>query len=191
MRRRDTLKAFLGVGFWLPMVKPAKADEEAMNAPPRENDVFVFAFGDREGEIVAPEDLPTDAPQIFAYPMDPVTRVVRNGTRLNQVLLIRVDTARLSAATRSRSVANIVAYSAVCTHTGCDITDWDAETRRFQCPCHDSQFDPADGARVVGGPAPWQLPSLPLKLAEGVLAAAGEFEGRVGFQQPGTDPFGF
>jgi len=191
MRRRDTLRAFLGIGLWWPIARSAKSAEEAANLPPQENDVFVFAFGDREGEIIAPEDVTVDAPQVFAYPMDPLTRVVRSGTRLNQVLLIRVDSAGFSEETRSRSAADIVGYSAVCTHTGCDVTDWDAETRRFQCPCHDSQFDPADGARVVGGPAPWQLASLPLKLEGGVLAAAGEFVGRVGFQQPGTDPFGF
>lgn len=137
------------------------------------------------------EDLITDAPQILAYPMEPTTRVVRNGTRLNQVLLVRLEPDRLAEETRSRAATGIVAYSAVCTHTGCDITDWDSEARRFQCPCHDSQFDPSDGARVVGGPAPRQLPSLPLKIEGGALVAAGEFEGPVGFQQPGADPFGF
>ena len=189
--RRDTLKAFLGIGLWLPIARTARSNEELANAPPQENDLFVFAFGDREGEVITPEDLITDAPQIFAYPMEPVTRVVRNGTRLNQVILIRMDAARLAADTRPRAAADIVAYSAVCTHTGCDITDWDTETRRFQCPCHDSQFDPADGARVVGGPAPRRLPSLPLKIEDGSLVVAGEFQGRVGFQQPGADPFGF
>ena len=191
VRRRDTLKAFLAMGLWLPIARSARSNEEIANAPPQENDLFVFAFGDREGEIITPEDLITDAPQIFAYPMEPATRIVRDGTRLNQVLLIRMEPARLAEVTRSRAAASIVAYSAVCTHTGCDITDWDAETVRFQCPCHDSQFDPADGARVVGGPAPRQLPSLPLKIEDGSLVVAGEFQGRVGFQQPGADPFGF
>ena len=123
--------------------------------------------------------------------MDPATSIVRNGSRLNQILLVRVDSARLSERTRSRSARDIVAYSALCTHTGCDVADWNAETLRFQCPCHDSQFDPADGARVVGGPAPRPLPSLPLKLENGALAIAGGFDAPVGFQQPGTDPFGF
>ena len=120
-----------------------------------------------------------------------MTRGVRNGTRLNQVLLIRADSARLAEETRARAAISIVAYSAVCTHTGCDITDWDPETRRLQCPCLDSQFDPADGARVVGGPAPRQLPSLPLKIDGGSLVVASELQGRVGFHQPGADMFGF
>ena len=84
----------------------------------------------------------------------------------------------------------MVAYSGVCTHTGCDVTDWIAAAQRFKCPCHESEFDPADAARVVSGPAPWQLAALPLKIVDGALAIAGPFEGNVGFAQPGLDPFG-
>lgn len=191
VERREALRALLGIGLWLPAARPVHSDEASMNAPPQPNDVLVFAFGDREGEIIAPDDVAAGAQQVFAYPMDAVTGVVRNGTRLNQVLLVRIDPEQSSEQTRSRSAANIVAYSAVCTHTGCDVADWDDEARRFQCPCHDSQFDPADGARVVGGPAPRPLPSLPLKIDDGVLAVAGAFASPVGFQQPGLDPFGF
>ncbi len=191
VKRRDTLKAILGLGLGLPFSRQARSNEEAMNAPPQANDLFVFAFGEREGDVIGPDDLSVGSGQVFAYPKDPATGVVRNGSRLNQVLLVRIDSARLSERTRSKSAQDIVAYSALCTHTGCDVADWDAETRRFQCPCHDSQFDPADAARVVGGPAPRPLPSLPLKLENGNLAVAGGFDAPVGFQQPGTDPFGF
>ena len=190
VRRRDALSAVLAAGLWLPVARSQTAAEGAA-LPPRANDRLVFAFGEREGAAVTPADLVVDAPQILAYPMDPVTGVVRNATRLNQILLVRLQGARLAAETRARSAGGIVGYSAVCTHTGCDISDWDGGTRRFQCPCHDSQFDPADGARVVGGPAPRQLPALPLDLRDGMLVVAGAFEGRVGFQQPGADPFGF
>jgi Rieske Fe-S protein len=72
----------------------------------------------------------------------------------------------------------------VCSHTGCDVTDWFPDVRRFKCPCHESEFDPSDAARVIGGPAPWQLAALPLKLVEGKLAVAGSFVGRLGFMQP-------
>jgi len=46
------------------------------------------------------------------------------------------------------------AISTVCTHFGC-IVNWQAETRKFICPCHESQFD--DLGRVVRGPAPRNL----------------------------------
>lgn len=191
IKRRDTLRVLLGFGLCLPIARPARSDEQAMDMPPQENDVLVFAFGARAGELIAPDDLAADERPIFAYPMDAVTGVIRSGTRLNQLLLTRIDPEQASERTRSQSAADIVAYSAVCTHTGCDVESWDTDARRFQCPCHDSQFDPADGARVVGGPAPRPLPSLPLKLVDGALAVAGGFDSPVGFQSPGLDPFGF
>src|SRR5258706_177185 len=78
-----------------------------------------------------------------------------------------------------------VAYSGVCSHTGCDVTDWFNDKLHFKCPCHESEFDPSDAARVVGGPAPWQLAALPLKLAGDAIVVAGPFVGRLGFAQPG------
>ncbi len=187
MKRREALKILVSVGLGLSAL-PARGtpDGNQNYTPPQENDLFVFAFGDREGEVVAPEDVALRAPQIIAYPMDPESKEVRNGSRLNQVLLVRLDPASLSESTRARAVDGVVAYSAICTHTGCDIMDWVDETSRFQCPCHESQFDPSDGARVIGGPAPRRLATLPLKLVDGALMAAGGFLGPVGFQQSGT-----
>jgi Rieske Fe-S protein len=174
------------------LARSQAADAGAASLAPQEDDLLVFAFGSREGEIVQPSDLVAGAPQIFVFPKDPESETVRNGTRLNQILLVRLPPDWLSEETRARSADGIVAYSGVCTHTGCDIEDWDAAEHRFQCPCHESQFDPGDGARVVGGPAPWQLAALPLKIVDGGLRVAGEFIGRVGFQQPGlNNPFGF
>jgi len=65
------------------------------------------------------------------------------------------------------------------------VTDWLAPSQHFKCPCHDSEYDPRDAARVVSGPAPWQLAALPLKIANGVLVVAAPFVGNVGFAQPG------
>ena len=113
---------------WSMSTLPGPDPGSPWGAPPQENDVFVFAFGEREGEIITPDDLSTDAQQVFAYPMDPTTGVVRNGSRLNQVLLVRLDGARLSESSRARSAGDVVAYSAVCTHTGCDVADWDDDT---------------------------------------------------------------
>jgi Rieske Fe-S protein len=171
--------------------RSARADDaEDALLPPQQDDLLVFAFGERAAQVIAPNDIATGAAQILAYPMNPVTRRVRDGTRLNQILVVRLDPALLAPATRARSAEGIVAYSGVCSHTGCDVTDWYGNVRRFKCPCHESEFDPSDGARVVGGPAPWQLAALPLKIADRALTVAGLFEGRVGFAQPSLDPFG-
>ncbi|MDX1563622.1 MAG: Rieske (2Fe-2S) protein [Gammaproteobacteria bacterium] len=164
--------------------------EQIASAPPEENDRLVFAFGDREGQVITPDAITIGAEQVFAYAMQPETGIVRNGTRLYQIVLVRLNPEWLSDATTERAVDGIVAYSGVCTYTGCDITDWDETANRFQCPCHESQFDPADAGRVVGGPAPWPIAALPLKLIDGELAVARPFEGRVGFMQPGQSPFG-
>jgi Rieske Fe-S protein len=189
LRRRGLLKGICALGLGVPSVAFADESDAALLAP-QENDRLAFAFGEREGQLIEPADLMPGAKQVFAFSMDPDTGVMRNGTRLNQMVLVRLEPEWLSDETRARSAEGVVAYSGVCTHTGCDITDWNPDHNRFQCPCHESQFDPSDAARVVGGPAPWQLAAVPLKLVDGRLTVAGGFIGRVGFQQPGLDPFG-
>ena len=162
-------------------------DAEEASAPPAENDLLVFAFGDRAGQAIAPADLAVGTKQVLAYPMNAATMRVRDGTRLNQLIVVRLDVAALKAETLARAAEGIVAYSGVCTHTGCDVTEWFNDVRHFKCPCHESEFDPSDAARVVNGPAPWQLAALPLKIAGGMLAVAAPFVGNVGFAQPGLD----
>ena len=188
--RRRVLCGICAAGLAVPVSGMAQQPDPESLEPPRAGDVLVHAFGDMAGSIITVNELVTDTRQVFAWAMDPVSGMVRSGTRLNQVVLIRVEESRLTEQTKARSIDGLVAYSGVCSHTGCDVTDWNSEFKRFQCPCHESQFDPADGARVVGGPAPWQLAALPLKNIDGMVGVAGEFEGRIGFQQPGLSPFG-
>jgi rieske iron-sulfur protein len=163
----------------------AEPPPEAL-APPRPGDVLVYALGARTGQPIALSDVAPGAKQITAFPMDPATRRVRDGTRLNQLIVVRLAADALTDETRPRAADGVVAYSGVCTHTGCDVTDWIAQARHFKCPCHESEYDPGDAARVVSGPAPWQLAALPLKIADGLLAVAAPFIGKVGFEQPGS-----
>src|SRR5438477_8350172 len=170
--RRAFLSAALGLGLGLPLVDAAAGQgADPREARPQEGDLFVFAAEGRKGQVITPADLPPGTPPVTAFPMDPQTRVVRDGSRLNQVLLVRLDPAELTPETRARAARDIVAYSAVCTHTGCDVWEWQPETKTIKCPCHFSTFDPKDGARVLDGPAPRRLPALPLKPVDGVLAA--------------------
>ena len=182
--RRMLLQAALSTGLGLLVAERTRAqDVEPRNARPQEGDHFVFATGDRKGATIMPGDLTIGGPLVTAYPVDPHTAVVRDGSRLNQVLLIHLDPADLSEPTRAHAPQGIVAYSAVCTHEGCDVWLWQGEGKTLKCPCHDSEFDPKDGARVITGPALKRLPTLPLKIVDGVLMAAGGFAGRVGFKQ--------
>ncbi len=190
LKRRQVLGCMCALSFGISGIQTVTAQDEAALAPPQVNDLLGYAYGDKAGQAVSVNDLALQAKQTFVFAIDPATGMMRNGTRMHQLLLIRLDPAALAPATAQRSVNGLVAYSGVCSHTGCDVTDWNGEFNRFQCPCHESQFDPSDAARVVGGPAPWQLAALPLKDLDGMLAVAGEFEGRLGFQQPGLSPFG-
>jgi rieske iron-sulfur protein len=182
--RRAVLKGALGLGIGLavPGLAGPLAADDGKEARPRKGDRLVFAYGDRAGQVIVPADLVPDGPQQLAFPMDPVTKVVRDGSLLNQVALLRLDPARLSEETRAQAAGGIVAYSAVCTHQGCPISMWHALSKTLFCACHASRFDPADGARVVDGPAPRRLPMLPLEAVDGGVVAAGEFSGRVGGQ---------
>ncbi|SRR5690606_36425881 len=187
--RRRLLGACCLLALGRPQPLAAQTTEGA-SAPPQTGDLLAFAYGARAGEPIAPADVAEGAAQLLAFPFDPAAGRMRDGTRLNQLVVVRIDPTTATAETLERAADGIVAYSGVCTHTGCDVTDWRAEQRRFKCPCHESEFDPADAARVVGGPAPAPLAALPLTLVDGKLAVAGPFVGRVGFQQPGPDAFG-
>ena len=166
----------------LPEVTFAQSDPR--NARPQNGDRFVLAEGERKGAVVKLDDLKTGAPPITVMPQDPASGTVRDGSRLNQILLVRLDESQIKAETKARAAQGVVAYSAVCTHTGCDGLSWAAEKLWFKCPCHESEFDAADGARVISGPAPRRLPALPLKIAEGYVVAAGAFSGRAGVISP-------
>lgn len=77
------------------------------------------------------------------------------------------------------TVAGYAAYSKVCTHAGCMVSNEEGET--LVCPCHFGKFDSTKGAKVVGGPPERPLPQLPITLSsDGYLIATGDFEGSVG-----------
>lgn len=185
--RRAVLKLALGVGLGLPVAGLVGAqDGDPRKARPQANDRFVFARGDRKGQAITLADLPAGGLPLIAFPMDPISKVVRDDSRLNQALLVRLDSNDLNTETRARAAdGSVVAYSAVCTHTGCDVWDWQPASSTIKCPCHFSEFDLKDSARVLNGPAPRRLPALPLTIVDGVPVVASGFVGRPGFESGG------
>jgi rieske iron-sulfur protein len=181
--RRDLLAA-APIAFGMTLVLPGAAMAQEENERAKVGDVFVPIDGGGQGPI-EPRDIPIGGPQIFAWPMEPASRLVRNGSRLNKVLLLRLDPATLDAVTRDHAADGVVAYTAICPHTGCDVADWLGEPKLLECPCHMSQYNPAAAGALVGGPAPRALPALPLKIADGKLMVAKPFTSRVGFTPPG------
>lgn len=182
----------MGFGVGLTLIRPraratgAPAEPDSKTARPRPGDRLVRAVEGERRSALTPGGTPPGGPPVIAYPLDPATGVVRDGSRLNQVLLVRLEPADLAEETRARAAAGIVAYSAVCTHTGCDQWEWDARAKTIKCSCHFSTFDVKDAARVLDGPAPRRLPALPLGTSGGDLVVAGGFLGRPGFQQGGA-----
>ncbi len=178
--RRAVLKGALGLGAALPALRVAAA-EDAAKSGPQVGDQFVFFSGDKKGELVTPDDLPVGGPQVMAWPVDPKTKVVRNGTRFNQVVLLRLDPAQLDQQTRVNAADDgVVAYSAICTHQGCPVSMWNKEAGTLFCACHSSQYNPEAAGKVVDGPAPRRLPMLPVKEDGGQLVVAGNFTSRIG-----------
>lgn len=189
--RRTVLLGALVTSACLGCSAYARADEDPPGSDerPQKGDVLVFSEGDQEGKLITVADLPAGGPPVHAWPKDPKTSVVRSGSRLNEILIIRLDPAELDEKTRARAVDGIIAYSAICAHAGCPVTAWvksDVDDKKvFKCMCHNSEYDPRAGAQVVFGPAPRRLAALPLALADGSLSVAGNFIGKVGAAQPG------
>jgi ubiquinol-cytochrome c reductase iron-sulfur subunit len=101
----------------------------------------------------------------------------------SQTILIRVDPRgfRPPPGRESWSPDGYLAYSKICTHAGCPVGLYEQRTQRLFCPCHQSVFDAADGARPIGGPATRALPQLPLMVdGSGFLRARGDFPEPVG-----------
>jgi ubiquinol-cytochrome c reductase iron-sulfur subunit len=99
------------------------------------------------------------------------------------VLMVRIDPSELNESEDRRdwSYEGIVAYSKICTHVGCPVALYEQQTHHLLCPCHQSTFDMADGAKVVFGPASRPLPQLPITVDdEGYLIAQDDFDEPIG-----------
>jgi rieske iron-sulfur protein len=189
--RRTLILTALATAASAAASKPAAADEDQPGSDerPQKADVLVFSEGEHAGEIITPQDLKLGGPPVNAWPKDPKTSVIRKGSRLNEVLIMRLDPAELDDETRAHSADGIVAYSAICSHAGCPVTAWvkgaAGDQDVFKCVCHNSEYDPRHSAEVVFGPAPRRLAALPLAIADGSLTVAAAFVGKVGAQQAG------
>jgi Rieske Fe-S protein len=179
--RRDVLGAGLGIGVGLAATEASAATADASKAPPQPGDRLTFFSGAKKGQPIKVDDLKLGGPQVMATAVDAATGTPKTG-RLSQALVIRLDPATLDEETRKGAAEGVVAYSSVCTHQGCAVSQWKSDANTLYCVCHGSQFDPKQGAKVVGGPAQRRLAILPVKVEDGVIVVAGEFSGRVGFK---------
>jgi Rieske Fe-S protein len=170
------IEAALGAAAQPIVTQQASAQPE--NERPKVGDLLVAIDGEA-ATALRPGDIPLGGPQIFAWPMDPAG-LVRKGTRLNKVLLLRLDPATLSGPTAERAADGVVAYSAICPHAGCEVGGWDVDQKILECSCHFSHYNPREAAAVIDGPTTRALPALPLKVVDGKLTVAKAFTSRVG-----------
>jgi menaquinol-cytochrome c reductase iron-sulfur subunit len=77
------------------------------------------------------------------------------------------------------SDSKVTVFSPICPHLGCHY-DWYPESKKFICPCHGSVFS-IDG-KVLGGPSPRGLDTLPWKIENGDVYIKWE-QYRVGIPQ--------
>jgi ubiquinol-cytochrome c reductase iron-sulfur subunit len=117
-------------------------------------------------------------------PMEEVSAVeYQNAKAKAAVIVVRIapDKIRPPAGRENWGIDGILCYSKICTHVGCPISLYEQTTHHVLCPCHQSTFDLADGAKVIFGPAARPLPQLPLAVdAEGYLVAQSGFTEPVG-----------
>ncbi len=179
-RRSMLLKLLIGAGgalglaLLLPVLSLGPAPGNTLKVTPWQAGKRVV---DEEGEPVELNQIPEDGfltvfPEGFAGASDA------------QTLLIRVRPGSLNLPPERLAWVpdgTHVAYSKLCTHAGCPVGLYRAESQSLICPCHQSQFDVADGGKPFFGPAARPLPQLPLGVDDqGILVAQGDFPEPVG-----------
>jgi ubiquinol-cytochrome c reductase iron-sulfur subunit len=164
----------LGLALLLPVLSLGPAPGNTLKVTPWRRGSRVV---DEEGEPVAIDQVPEDG-FLTVFPEG------HEGAADAQALLIHVRPNSLKLPPERMAgvpMGTHVAYSKICTHAGCPVGLYRAESQSLICPCHQSQFDVSEGARPFFGPAARPLPQLPLGVdAEGLLVAQGDFSEPVG-----------
>jgi len=172
VNRRRALKWLIRAGygafalaFALPALALRSLSQQRTEAAPGDPLVYASNAGGRTGgDPVRADDLAV-GDGIQAFPQG------KADSQNNLVEIVRL----------AEGAEGLIAYSAICTHLGCVVYADLNQDGHIACPCHNSQFDPADEASVVGGPADRALPSVPVSVsADGVVTIAGDFNGPIG-----------
>jgi rieske iron-sulfur protein len=189
--RRAILQAAIGAGagaallstLWVGAGLVPRQEKTPSREPVATGDILVFATGPKVDQEITLDDLRAArnerVPFIIAFPKNPENNVVKKDLITNTIMVILADPARMSPETRQHaSPEGVLAYSAVCKHLGCTISQWQNDT--WLCPCHGGMYDIYNQARVVAGPVPAPVPQLPVKVEGGRVVVAGDFLGRPG-----------
>jgi ubiquinol-cytochrome c reductase iron-sulfur subunit len=164
----------LGLALLLPVLSLGPAPGDSLKVTPWRRGSRVV---DEEGEPVQLNQVPENG-FLTVFPEG------HEGAADAQALLIHVRPGSLQLPPdRLAGVPDgtHVAYSKICTHAGCPVGLYRAESQSLICPCHQSQFDVSDGAKPFFGPAARPLPQLLLGVDDkNILVAQGDFTEPVG-----------
>jgi ubiquinol-cytochrome c reductase iron-sulfur subunit len=164
----------LGLALLLPVLSLGPAPGRSLKETAWRNGRRVV---DEEGHLVTLATVPEDG-FITVFPEGETGSADAQALLINvRPGLLKLPPERLQGVPRG----SLVCYSKICTHAGCPVGLYRAETHSLLCPCHQSQFDVLNGAEPFFGPAARPLPQLPLGVdEEGVLIALGDFTEPVG-----------
>ncbi len=178
-QRRTVLRG-AAAGLVLAWLTPVRAfAQPAPGPPPAEGDLLV-RVDDPNLIPIAPDDVPFDGRGMMVWAIAPKGDVVKNFP-MHRIIVARLNPASLADATRALAADDLVAYSAICTHNGCEVDEPLGESQTIFCSCHSSTFDPRESGAVIGGPAPRRLPQLPLRQVDGRIVVAGAFTATPGY----------
>ena len=177
LRRRDFAKFLATVGgltavasLTAPLASTTQVFERGYEGPVYSDGIHLV---DSEGERITEGRL-SEGEHMTVFP-EP-----RPGIEDAPTLLVRYPKSEYGGDIKTGFTVNgYAAFSKVCTHAGCMVSD--REEDLVVCPCHFGKFNVLDGAAVSGGPPGRPLPQLPITVtSDGQLVATGDFEGPVG-----------
>ncbi len=176
--RRDMLKStctLVGATAFVTIGGSLKAFAEPQKDAPQVGDVFVFTDGPKKGSVVMVDDVVLDAAPLTVMPKDP-NGAVRDGDNFT-TLLYRVAKEKVPADMANDTVNGVMAYSAVCTHQGCLMTELHkpndvTNAFGFICPCHDAIFDPLQEGKNTAGATSATLAYFPIKSDGGKIVVS-------------------
>jgi rieske iron-sulfur protein len=177
LRRRDFAKFLATVGgltavasLTAPLASTTQVFERGYKGPVYSDGIHLV---DGEGERITEGRL-SEGEHMTVFP-EP-----RPGIEDAPTLLVRyAESDYGSDISEGFTVNGYAAFSKVCTHAGCMVSD--REEDLVVCPCHFGKFNVLEGAAVSGGPPGRPLPQLPITMtSDGFLVATGDFEGPVG-----------
>jgi rieske iron-sulfur protein len=173
--------AFGSLVALLKVLAPEKKGIGGYTTTIKPGDGLVYAQGGNAGTPIMASSMKAGEAEL-AYPTG------KSSNPANLVQLIKLEETAFKPPTDiAMTDQGFVAYSAICTHLGCTVS-WMANKESpaasfTECYCHNTTFDPAQGAKVMGGPAPIPLAQIGVKvMQDGALAFTSDFNGPIGPQ---------